>query len=58
MVHVTEARELLPSILTGLDQLVPFQLSAFPPLSTAMQKLELSHERPAMMNAVGSIFEP
>ena len=56
--HDTDAKELLLSMLTGLDQLDPFQESALPPLSTAMQKFELSQERLVTTKPEGSIFEP
>jgi len=32
------------SLVAGVDQEVPFQLSALPLLSTAMQKLEVGHD--------------
>ena len=42
--HDTEVRPLVPSMLLGLDQVLPSQLSALPETSTAMQKVGDGHD--------------
>ncbi len=42
--HDTEASPVPPSMGPGADQAVPLKLSAFPPLSTAMQKVGLTQD--------------